>query len=261
MPTESGFNNQKAFGNARHKTIHSVGSDKFAENVITKGLVENMLAAIAITGVVLSEDKKTLTLTIPAHLAKRPGDVLRFYTGALATVELDILSVPNANTVTVWNVMEALPAINDTVKTAYFRTPQFDSNGSIVVTPGPIAYDEAGTDVEVSEDTPLPVYVPARIKAFTKLDFAVTPVDSLGYTEFISTVGVSRITKAQIFMSSGEPLILAFGAAAAEVDQGYIIPGGNGLIEITIPAGTRLSVKAVNVVTVNEGIILANLLG
>jgi len=62
-------------------------------------------------------------------------------------------------------------------------------------------------------------------------------------------------------MSSGEPLLLGFGAASSEVAQAYILPGGNGFIDLEIPANTRLSVKAVNVVTVSEGALLVNLLG
>lgn len=98
-------------------------------------------------------------------------------------------------------------------------------------------------------------------KAKAYLDFAVDDVDDATWTELIASVGPDAIKKAHIFMSSGEPLELAFGAFGAEVSQLYITPGGNGAIEIDIPANTRLSVSAVNNVTVNEGVLIMNLLG
>lgn len=156
MPTESGFSNQKAIGPSRYKTIHNVGSDKFAENVITKGLVERQAAAIAITAVTLSTDRKEITLTIPAHEAVRAGEVLRFYTGTLEFIELDIFNVVDANNLKVYNVMEALPIVGDTVKTAYYRTPEFDISGGVIVSPGPIEFVQDGVDTQVEEDTAVP---------------------------------------------------------------------------------------------------------
>lgn len=50
----------------------------------------------------------------------------------------------------------------------------------------------------------------------------------------------------EIFDSSGQTLVLATGAAASEVDQVYILPGGNGRIPLRIAAGTRTSIKAVS---------------
>jgi hypothetical protein len=98
-------------------------------------------------------------------------------------------------------------------------------------------------------------------QSFALLDFAVSNVDDTAYVELISSVGATGIRKIQLFMSSGEPLYLAFGAAAAEVDQLIIIPGGTGVIDFEIPAATRLSVKAINTVTVSSGVIIINLLG
>lgn len=269
MPTESGFSNQKAIGPSRYKTIHNVGSDKFAENVITKGLVERQAAAIAITAVTLSTDRKEITLTIPAHEAVRAGEVLRFYTGTLEFIELDIFNVVDANNLKVYNVMEALPIIGDTVKTAYYKTPDFDFSGGIIVSPGPIQFVLDGVDTEVEEDTadptsniPLPIKpISPFFREFANLDFTVSNVTNAAYVTLVADVGATTIYKIQIFMSSGEPLLLAFGAAAAESDQAIIIPGGNGIIDVTIPPNTRLSVKAVNAVTVNTGNLLINLLG
>ena len=63
-------------------------------------------------------------------------------------------------------------------------------------------------------------------------------------------------------MSSGEPLLLGVGAPGAETIYAVITPGGNGYIDLElIPTGSRLSVKAVNAVTVSEGSLITNLMG
>jgi len=90
-------------------------------------------------------------------------------------------------------------------------------------------------------------------------NFASTNVSNAAYVEIVASTAATR--KIQVFMSSGEPLYLAFGAVASEVDKIFIIPGGNGLIDLLIPAATRLSIKAVNAVTVNTGVLLINYLG
>ena len=102
-------------------------------------------------------------------------------------------------------------------------------------------------------------YLSVRSKA--RLDFASTNVDNTAWVQVTASVGAIEIKKAQIFMSSGEPLEIGFGAAAAEVSQAYIIPGGNGYIDLEMPAATRVSVRAVNAVTVNSGVLLINFMG
>jgi hypothetical protein len=109
---------------------------------------------------------------------------------------------------------------------------------------------------------PVTVTVTNAPLAHTQLNFATTNVDDTAYVQLLATIGATASKKAQIFMSSGEPLFLAFGAAAAEVDELIVIPGGNGFIDLDIPANTRLSLKAVNAATtVNTGVIIINLMG
>lgn len=97
-------------------------------------------------------------------------------------------------------------------------------------------------------------------RARARIDFGSTNVTSGAWVELISTVGVTAIKRVQVFMSQGNALELAFGAAASEVAQIYLFPGGNEVFEMDIPAGTRLSVKAVSS-TANSGELLVNLLG
>jgi hypothetical protein len=50
----------------------------------------------------------------------------------------------------------------------------------------------------------------------------------------------------EIFDSTGETLALAIGAAASEIQQMQITPGGNGPISIRLDGGVRLTIKAVS---------------
>lgn len=132
---------------------------------------------------------------------------------------------------------------------------------AVSVTVPPIAYTQAGINTPVTPSEPLPVYEPANPLAKAILDFAITSVDNSSWVELISSTGSEQAEKAQIFMSSGEPLEFAFGGSGSELSKGFIFPGGNGFQELTIPANTRVSVKAINAVTVNTGVLLANFLG
>ena len=88
-------------------------------------------------------------------------------------------------------------------------------------------------------------------------DYSVTSVTTSAYTQlFASTAAV--INAIEIFDSSGQTLALAFGTPGSEVDQLYIIPGGNGRIPLSIPLGTRVSIKAVTA-TASAGYIDVNL--
>lgn len=85
--------------------------------------------------------------------------------------------------------------------------------------------------------------------------YSTTSVTTAAYVQLVASLA-SAVTEIEIFDSSGETLILAVGAAAAEVDQVYIIPGGNGRIPLAIASGARVSIKAASAnATVGEVII------
>jgi len=75
-------------------------------------------------------------------------------------------------------------------------------------------------------------------------DYSSSSVATGSYTQLEAST-TSAISKLQIFDSSGQTLVLATGAAASEVDQFYIPPGGID-IDIDIPSGTRISIKAIS---------------
>jgi len=75
-------------------------------------------------------------------------------------------------------------------------------------------------------------------------DYSSTNVTTSAYVQLIASTA-SAASELEIFDSSGETLVFAVGAAASEVDQFYISPGGNGRMKLSIPSGSRISIKAV----------------
>lgn len=65
------------------------------------------------------------------------------------------------------------------------------------------------------------------------------------YTQ-VTAVTSAQINEIEIFDSSGQTMAIAIGAAAAEVVQAYIFPGGNGRMPLLIPAGSRISIIAIS---------------
>lgn len=76
-------------------------------------------------------------------------------------------------------------------------------------------------------------------------DYGITPVTTGAYVQLIAATS-GAATAIEIFDSSGQTMSLAFGAPGSEVQQALIFPGGNGLISLVIPVGTRVSIKAVS---------------
>ncbi len=87
-------------------------------------------------------------------------------------------------------------------------------------------------------------------------NYAMTPVTTATYVPLL-TVGMD-IKEIEIFDSSGEVIALAFGTP--EVDQFYIVPGGNGRMKVSIPAGTILSIKAKSA-NATDGLLVINFFG
>lgn len=88
-------------------------------------------------------------------------------------------------------------------------------------------------------------------------DYSSTNVTTSAYVQLVASTA-STVNKIEIFDSSGEALILAVGGAGSEVDQLYIFPGGNGPVDLAIPASSRISVKA-KTATASSGFLAVNL--
>jgi hypothetical protein len=88
-------------------------------------------------------------------------------------------------------------------------------------------------------------------------DYSTTNVTTAAYVQLTASTAAT-VNKIEIFDSSGEALILAVGGAGSEVDQLYIFPGGNGPVDLAIPASSRISIKA-KTATASSGFIAVNL--
>jgi hypothetical protein len=83
----------------------------------------------------------------------------------------------------------------------------------------------------------------ASANAPTRHDYT-TNVTTIAYTQLVASTSAPT-NKLQIFDSSGQTLVLAVGAAGAEIDKFFIFPGGVE-IEYAIPQSSRVSIKAVS---------------
>ena len=114
--------------------------------------------------------------------------------------------------------------------------------------------------VMASDQTSLPTAEAGYVRAHapTRIDYTGSPVTTAAYTTLVASASAA-IKQLQIFDSSGQTLVLAIGAAASEVDQIYIPPGGT-IVNLAIPASTRISIKAVTA-NATSGYIAVTFLG
>jgi len=116
----------------------------------------------------------------------------------------------------------------------------------------------ASLSVVVATDQNVPVKSMGRVAVGQIYhDYASSNVTTAAYTEILASVPTTS-TRIEVFDSSGQTMILAFGLAGFESDQMFIFPGGNGAVDITIYTTTRLSIKA-KTETASEGYLAINL--
>lgn len=75
--------------------------------------------------------------------------------------------------------------------------------------------------------------------------YGSTPVTTAAYVQVIASLA-GNVSECDIFDSSGQTLFLATGGAGFEVDQIYVVPGGNGRVPLSMAVGARVSLKAVS---------------
>ena len=68
-------------------------------------------------------------------------------------------------------------------------------------------------------------------------------VSTAAWTQVVASVAAD-VNKMEIFDSSTQIMILGIGAAGFEVPYIYIPVNGNGKVDVSIPVGTRISIKA-----------------
>lgn len=102
-----------------------------------------------------------------------------------------------------------------------------------------------------------PVGTPAVVNTTT----GQAPISSAAYSE-IKAATESPASQMQVFNTSDQPIKLALGAAAAEVDMGYVIPPSSTatIVGCKIPKGSRVSARSVGGTT-TVGYLVVNFLG
>lgn len=105
--------------------------------------------------------------------------------------------------------------------------------------------------------SPTPV-APVVNTILYRQDYGVTPVTTAAWVQIIASTGAA-ISHVYIFDSSGSVMELGVGPAAGEISKIYVPPGGSGAgWPLSIPAGSRLAIRAVDVdATVGQIVITA----
>lgn len=88
-------------------------------------------------------------------------------------------------------------------------------------------------------------------------DYTGTSITTSAYVQ-LTAATTSEVNSAEINDTSGQDLILALGAAGAEVDTYRIPKNKAGIIPIHISVGTRISAKAVSA-SATTGTLIINL--
>lgn len=200
-------------------TLESIG---YFQRVTTADVIESI------------EDDYILEAT--AHGAKI-GDVISFTSGTANGEEVYVLGVPSANLIHLSETVDGL-AVGDTFDILRPKKARVNSSGDPNVSVTSVSNND------VSET----VYH----------NYASTAVDTTNWQQIVASLAAATV-KMQIFDSSGSLLELGTGAAAAETRKMLITPGGNGLVEVQIAAGTRLSIRAVDA-TANTGFLAINII-
>lgn len=168
----------------------------------------------------------------------RRGDFVRFEDGAAQGIEFPILKVEAGRFLISCLPTVLSPISGDKFYIMRFITQRTAADGSQLVTVTP------------------PQYNPIT---HAKLKTSDDNITDAAYTELIAATP-NPIQEIEIFNKTGMPLILAFGAAAAEQDQIFIGSDGLERQSLPIPTGTRISLKSVDG-TANDGLVLFNSFG
>jgi hypothetical protein len=99
--------------------------------------------------------------------------------------------------------------------------------------------------VSLSPNSPSPVASGRTSVTLVRNDYSSVNVTTAAYTQLVASTA-DTVNELFIFDSSGQTLFLAVGGAGSEVNKAYIVPGGNGILDLNIPSGSRVSVKAVS---------------
>lgn len=166
MAAIKGFAGQQKLGPQNYSTVNPVGSNKYSLDVAPKALFPITGTSEPIVSATYDSNysegnftvsKGRMVLEITGHNA-RIGDVLRFDSGPLTSVEATVIGIVDANKVSISTTVGVANALASTALIMRHVTLTLDSSGSLVVTStsGPITFVYDGVDTQVEKDTVTP---------------------------------------------------------------------------------------------------------
>lgn len=268
MASEQGYSNQKKKGKAQFKTIHSAGSDAFAEQVIPKYLYNVNLLDIAITNIqdILGTNGQVefWKITMVAHNAS-VGNLLQIKTpsaASLARFEFEITSIIDVDNFLILPISNAKPAIGDTglIKNWVSAASDSDGNPQIAIAPAPIKFKLDGVTTDVSKDSITPANskllptenliaqaslssIDGKFTTLNAKDFATSAKQDTGNTSLISIDGKLTTLNAKDFSTSakqdtGNTTLASILAQNADVDFTGSVTSVTPLVIPTTNKGT-----------------------
>jgi hypothetical protein len=235
---------------------------------------------VRVVGTDAAEAGSTTDSIVATGHAALAGDVIRFTSGNLSGQEVKVAGGDDltANAISLAEALSEAPAATDAFQILRHKYPIVNADGSLAVSVTEEAtvadggalpalvkvvagYDGSAVQVLKVNAAGELVVASKTVVDKARLDYGTTSVGTGAYVELIASTGAAA-SKMTLFDAGGYAMILAIGAAASEVDYIYIPPGGfNGEISVTIPAGSRLSLKCLESgITVSVGQIVLNLL-
>lgn len=244
-------------------SLASIDSKLTSPLAVTGPLTDTQLRAtpVPISGTVTASNPSVSTTgaAVPASatfVGGSDGTNLR----ALKVSATGVLSVDgSASTQPISGTVTVNPLTNSSVVKA-----QLQDNAGTAIVLGQTTMSASVPVVIASNQTAVPVsgtvttVLPSFKEKYT-LNFSTSPLTTSTYVTLAAST-TNAITAFEIYNTTEEPIIIATGAAASEVDKFYIFPGGNApnVVYLSVNASTRLSLKSLNN-PVSGGYILVNL--
>jgi hypothetical protein len=254
MPTEQGYSNQKKKGKAQFKTIHSSGSDSYAEQVVPKYLSDVVVPTTnsfisTITDILGSNGQIEFweIAFIDPHYAIK-GDVYRIKGSAddLFNFEFEIVSVVDATTIRVLPISEVKPTTSDYGVIKRWVTANSDDDGNPQITQGPVKFVLDSVSTEVSKNSITPAYTIAlpvedfeareKLTLLEAKDFATeTTLNSLIAKTAGSLVPVSYDEVIQTYLGATTDLntVVFRNLGTVVATLTFVYDGSNRLINVT----------------------------
>ena len=250
LPTGASTSSLQTTGNT---SLASIDSKLTSPITVTGPLTDTQLRAspVPISGTVTANagtnlNTSALALESGGHLASIDAKVPSLGQALAAA------SVPVVLTAAQLTTLTPLTTVAVTQSTSPWVDDISQFGGSNVVT-GTGTSGAGIPRVTVSSDSSISTSLKGPSQANTPFHnaYVSTNITTGAYVQLVAST-TTATNSIEIYDTSGQILYLATGGVGSEVNLLIIPQGGNGLIPVAIPAGTRISAKAITA-TANSG--------